>query len=131
MRGYKEFHIYKLEIRQFRLINNFKYFSNIREKLLHDVQIIIRTHWLAYKWRKEKRIAKDRGYQEITPKMETKKPKPSKKHFRTAKKDASMKKKKTPPKVEIKSNRKQSVKEGKLLIKNFYESLLFEANIYL
>lgn len=39
MRGYAEFHRYKYAVRKFRLQNNFVFFSEMKEKLEHELQI--------------------------------------------------------------------------------------------
>lgn len=51
IRGFNEFFKYKQLLRQFRLENNFKYFNEIREKILVDCQIKIRYYWRRYKRR--------------------------------------------------------------------------------
>ena len=58
MKGYRAFHQYALEIKQFKLTNNFKYFSSIRHKLLIESQYIIRFYWLKYKRSKNKSRSK-------------------------------------------------------------------------
>jgi hypothetical protein len=48
MRGYKAFNDTRIKMDQFRLVNNFKYFSKIRNKLLIESQKIIRFQWMRH-----------------------------------------------------------------------------------
>uniref|UniRef100_A0A7S3KQQ2 Uncharacterized protein n=1 Tax=Euplotes crassus TaxID=5936 RepID=A0A7S3KQQ2_EUPCR len=52
MKGYREYNKFKFQLKQFRLVNNFEYFNNIRQKLLYNSKIIISYWWRVYKKKK-------------------------------------------------------------------------------
>lgn len=106
MKGFNDFNEYKYKIKQFKLKNNFQYFSDIRQKLLEDSQRVIRKYWLNYKKAKNQIVIKKKTQKVTSVKKEEKKSKFTKRTKKYKKADSP---KKSPKK---KGNNKRDVHEN-------------------
>ncbi|CAI2385091.1 unnamed protein product [Moneuplotes crassus] len=69
MKGYRDYTRYKYELKHFSLVNNFKFFNKIRQKLYVNSHIVISYWWRRYKRRKAKQLER----QELIKKSSKKK----------------------------------------------------------